>query len=337
MTSKSHEFFVTARDRKHIFRLLSAEGIAYIGRGKGGRGLIGKLAYMLRTDRYLYRLAKEFRPDFFIHFGAVYASHASRFTSAVDIIFDDTDHARLNHLSYVPFTDLICTPASFRRDFGKKHLRFTGFMELCYLHPAYFIPDPDVLDLLGISKNEQFVIIRFISWNALHDRGQAGITLGEKRRVVRELSKFARVFISTEGELPSDLKEYEIKIPPEKMHDALAFAALFFGEGGTMATECSLLGTPNVLVNPLSKNCGVHSELQGKYGLKFFYDSYEAAIEKAVNLLKQPDLKGEWQERRRNMLDEKIDVTAFMMWLVENYPDSVKIMRQCPDYQNNFK
>ena len=33
----------------------------------------------------------------------------------------------------------------------------------------------------------------------------------------------------------------------------------------------------------------------------------------------------------------KIDVTAFMVWFVENYPDSVKIMRENSDYQLRFK
>ena len=37
------------------------------------------------------------------------------------------------------------------------------------------------------------------------------------------------------------------------------------------------------------------------------------------------------------MLSDKIDVTAFMVWFVENYPDSVKIMKDNPDYQLRFK
>jgi hypothetical protein len=31
------------------------------------------------------------------------------------------------------------------------------------------------------------------------------------------------------------------------------------------------------------------------------------------------------------MLSDKIDVTAFMVWFVENYPESVKIMKENPD------
>jgi len=37
------------------------------------------------------------------------------------------------------------------------------------------------------------------------------------------------------------------------------------------------------------------------------------------------------------MLSEKIDVTAFMVWFVENYPESAKIMKENPGYQYRFK
>jgi hypothetical protein len=37
------------------------------------------------------------------------------------------------------------------------------------------------------------------------------------------------------------------------------------------------------------------------------------------------------------MLNEKIDVTSFLTWFIENYPESEKIMKDNPDYQLNFK
>ncbi len=41
--------------------------------------------------------------------------------------------------------------------------------------------------------------------------------------------------------------------------------------------------------------------------------------------------------KRKRMLSDKIDVTAFMIWFIENYPESVKIMKDHPDYQSRFK
>ena len=50
-----------------------------------------------------------------------------------------------------------------------------------------------------------------------------------------------------------------------------------------------------------------------------------------------PNIKKEWKNRRENMLNDKIDVTAFFTWFIENYPQSAQIMRENPDYQYKFK
>jgi len=45
----------------------------------------------------------------------------------------------------------------------------------------------------------------------------------------------------------------------------------------------------------------------------------------------------QFQLRRQKMLLEKIDVTAFLVWFVENYPESAKIMKENPEYQWRFR
>ena len=37
------------------------------------------------------------------------------------------------------------------------------------------------------------------------------------------------------------------------------------------------------------------------------------------------------------MLADKIDITSFMVWFIENYPNSSDIMKKNPEYQYNFK
>ena len=49
------------------------------------------------------------------------------------------------------------------------------------------------------------------------------------------------------------------------------------------------------------------------------------------------NIKEEWQRRRQKMLSEKIDVTAFMVWFIENYPESVRVMKETPEYQYRFE
>jgi len=48
-------------------------------------------------------------------------------------------------------------------------------------------------------------------------------------------------------------------------------------------------------------------------------------------------IREEWQKKREKMLSEKIDVTAFLVWFVETWPDSRKIMKEDPGWQERFK
>ena len=63
----------------------------------------------------------------------------------------------------------------------------------------------------------------------------------------------------------------------------------------------------------------------------------EKAINKGIDLLKKKNLKKDFQQRRVKIMEDKIDVTAFMVWFIENYPKSVKVMKENPDYQYNFR
>ena len=60
-------------------------------------------------------------------------------------------------------------------------------------------------------------------------------------------------------------------------------------------------------------------------------------VNKLKELLNISNIKEAWQIKRQKMLSEKIDVTAFWSWFIENYPKSVTIMKENPDYQYNFR
>jgi len=136
---------------------------------------------------------------------------------------------------------------------------------MAYLHPKYFKPCAEIYKFLNIYPGEKYVVIRFVSWDATHDVGEIGLTNKNKKKLINELIKHAKVIISSESSLPSDLKKYQIQIPAEKMHDVLNYADLYIGEGGTTASECACLGTPNILINSLLKSKtipGVQLELE---------------------------------------------------------------------------
>ena len=336
LIKKGHKVCVTAKSKDISLKLLNNFSIPYNCTGENKKTIIGKFLSIIESDYIILKISLKFKPDLFVSFFSLSASHVGTLFNKPVIAFADTEHAKLSIITTAPFTDVILTPSCFNKYLGNKQIRFNGYMELCYLHPNYFTPNPSILDLLQLKKNEKYVIMRFVSWNAIHDVGHLGLSLEMKHKTVKELSKYAKVFISSEGELPDDLKKYQIKIPPEKMHDALAFATLFLGEGSTMASECAMLGTPAIYVNSLSAGT---LEEQEEYGLIFGFRNSNGVLEKATELLnnRNLNLNKTWQERRYKMLSEKIDVTPFMIWFIENYPNSVKIMKKNPDYQLRFK
>ena len=73
------------------------------------------------------------------------------------------------------------------------------------------------------------------------------------------------------------------------------------------------------------------------YAIHFLPENYNEMLGKIQTLLKLSNLKQEWRNRRKKMLSEKIDVTAFLIWFVENYPESHEVMKNNQNYQVRFK
>jgi len=331
LVKKGHNVMFTAKDKEISRYLLEKYKVNFIILSKNKKGLLKKLLWAIFDSYKFIKIVFSFKPNIILSRLSIHSCIVSWLFHIPHIALSDTEHSF--KLSFSP--NIILTGTSYKKNFGNKHLRYSGYIELCYLHPNRFTPDTSVLDLLGVKQDEKYVIMRFVSWNASHDIGHSGLSLEMKRNAVKELSKYAKVFISSEGELPEDLQKYQIKIPPEKMHDALAFATLFVGEGATMASECACLGTPAIYVNSLA--VGYCTEEDIKYNLIFNFRNSEGVIEKAIEILNTQNLKQEFQQRRQKMLSDKIDVTAFMVWFVENYPESAKIMKENLEYQWSFR
>lgn len=330
----NHKCFVIARDKEVTFEILKAEKIEFKSRGKGGKSLFSKLLYMLKGDLIVLNEICKFKPDVCVSFGSPYLAHASKLMRIPHIAITDTENAKLGILSFKAFTETILTPSCFLSNWGIKQIRFQSYMELSYLHPKYFKFDSNNLELINFNDSKPFVIFRFVSWNANHDYGQKGLSLDFKVKLVKEISKKYSVYISSEGDLPDELQEYSLKIPPEKLHDVLFLSSLYIGEGATTASECVMLGTPAIYVNSL--NSGTLQE-QEKYGLLYGFRNTNGVLEKALELLEIQNLKLEFQILKEKMLTDKIDITSFLVWFIENYPNSKQIMKDNPNYQYNFK
>lgn len=323
MQKRGHEILITAIDKEVSIDLLERYHLSYVSLGHHQKGIGKKILNIPLMDLRMIHAVRRFNPDIFIGFGSIRAAHASRLLRKPCIALDDTEHATFEHILYVPFTDAIITPIWFKKDFGTKHIRYDGYTELAYLHPSYFSPDETVLHEVGLTENDTFVVLRFVSWNASHDRGHKGIK--NKIKLVQELVPFGKVFISSEGLLPLELEQYRIRIPPDRLHHLLYYATLYIGEGATTASECAVMGTHALYVNTL--RLGYTDEEEEAYGLVYTFSDPAAmeqdVVEKAKELLRNKNVKAEGREKRVKLLKDKIDLTQYIIWFVEQYPDSL--------------
>jgi predicted glycosyltransferase len=333
MQAKGHQFLFTCRQKEFEIELLKAEDFNFKSFGKKFNTTLGKVFGLLKFGVLEFFYGLRFKPDLLMSHGSPYAAQASFFLRKPHISFEDTGNMEQVNL-YLPFTDCVLTSNAFHKELGEKQIRYAGYHELAYLHPNNFRPDEAVFKYLKIDSSEKFVLLRFVSWNASHDVNQSGLNLNEKREIIRFLEKTHTVFISAEGDLTAEFEKYRIQIPPEEMHHVLAFADMFIGEGATMASECAVLGTPALYINSIM--AGTIDE-QVYYGLLFNYKNGVQVLEKIKELLADSEIKETFQNRRKQLLDDKIDVTAFMVWFIENYPKSKKIMSDNPEFQYTFK
>jgi hypothetical protein len=84
-----------------------------------------------------------------------------------------------------------------------------------------------------------------------------------------------------------------------------------------MASECAMLGTPAIYVNPLA--VGYCDQLEAKYGLIFNFRNFSGVLDKAKNILRTEGFREDQRPRHEKMLSDKIDVTQFMVDYVEDY------------------
>ena len=231
-----------------------------------------------------------------------------------------------------PFSTHIIAPDSC--DCGRwnfKKISYAGYMKLAYLHPNYFDCEE-----IGSAKT---ALIRLSSLTAYHDTGVTGFDGNTLKAVTERLIGKYQLFISAEGELDPVYREYLLKINPNDLHKILCKSAIIISDSQSMTMEAAMLGIPSVRYNDFAGLIGVLEELEHEYGLTYGIKTSEPEklYGKIEELLNTPDLKQEWQKRRARMLADKIDVTAFMVWFIEHYPESAEIMKKNPDYQYRFR
>ena len=316
---RGHSITITSRDKDVTLYLLDRTGFPHINLGRSGTTPLGLVRELPVRVAKLISVIRRERPAVMTAIAGTFIAPAGRIMKTPSATFYDTEHAGISNAIAYPLTHHLFLPSCYRKTVKSRHVNYNGYHELAYLHPDYFTPDPAILGQLGVREGEKYVIMRFVSWTAGHDIGQRGLSSGMKRTAVEKFSRHAKVFITTEGDLPTDLASYRIDIPPERMHDALYYATLFYGESATMASECAVLGTPAIYLDNVGR--GYTDEQERVYDAVFNYtlspENQEKSITAGIELLQNDTVKAEWREKRNRIIHDKIDVTRFVADTVE--------------------
>ncbi|MDY6865404.1 MAG: DUF354 domain-containing protein, partial [Halobacteriota archaeon] len=219
MRKKGNSVLITAQHKEIAINLMKAYNLEYEYLGEKYKGSVKKMVGTIYRDYLLQKVTKKYNPDILTGILDMYSAHVGKLNKIPSIVFTDTEHAKLANMLTFPFASTICTPSCFKDDLGKKHVKYNGYHELAYLHPNYFKPNPTVLEEIGLNERDNFIIVRFVSWQASHDIGYGGLTLENKKKAVKEFEKYGKVLITSESPLPSEFEKYRISVPPEKIHD----------------------------------------------------------------------------------------------------------------------
>ena len=263
LKNQGHKVLITAREKDITISLLKHYKLNYTLLSKARKSLWGLGLELLQRQCQLCPLLLKHHIQVCVSVTGACNVHIARILGIPCLVFYDTEHAKLQNKLTIPFATKFITPQAYQKHEGINHVTYKGFHDLAYLHPDYFTPDPRVLDLLKIKTGQKYVILRFVGWGAAHDIGHQGLSHQMKKNIIELfLKKGIKVFIVSETDLSDEFKDFLFPIPPEKMHDALYYATMYIGEGGSMASESAILGTPAIFVSTLT--AGVFEELEKK-------------------------------------------------------------------------
>ena len=321
LEARGHEVLILARDYDCTTDLLTYYDLPFVVYGRHGTDRYTRAAFareFLGHMRTAVREARRFDPD--VIFGrGVYAAYTGALLRTRTVLLLDSEPSTFAHSIASPFASLVLSPRAFETDLGKRHYTFAGFKECGYLHPDVFAPDRSVREELGVASDERFVLVRFNSYNALHDVGDAGLTDDERRRLVETLAEYATVFVSDESGTFDfdDVDARPYALHPARIHDVLAEASLLVAETGTMVTEAALLGTPAIACGAfVAWRLGEFVELEHQDLISATTD-FDEIVECATMLLTDPSTEATWTAKRDDYMRDKVNLTDLLVRAVE--------------------
>jgi len=315
-SAEGHECAVVARDKDVTLELLRAFGIPHVVLAGVGRTQLGRARELLAREARMLSLARRLRPHLVIGTSA-HAARVAFCVGAKSAVLNDDDAAAVplfRWLSY-PLASAIVTPSCLAHEgHGPRHLTYPSYHALFYLHPARFAPDPGIRAELGLPDGGRFGIVRLSALAAHHDTGVRGLTESLVARLRRDLPGEVRLFVTSEKPLSDELRRFALPMAAPRLHHAVALADFVLGDSQTMTAEAAVLGVPAFRLNDFVGRISYLRELEA-YGLAFGFrpGEEEKALAAVQDVVRRPDRRELFAERRRRMLAERIDPLPWLL------------------------
>lgn len=320
-----HETLVVGRDKDVTLALLDAFDIPHLVHGRSGHtNLFGQTRELLGRSRFLARTAREFGADVVLtrNPAGVQAARLAGIPGVFDT--DDGTGAGIHFAAAKPFAHWITTPDCLQEDHGRRHVTYPSYKALAYLHPDRFTPDPAIREEVGLGAGEPLFLVRLVAYDASHDSGAAGLTVDTRREVIELLTDHGRVGITSEQPLTPELEPYRLRVPPHRMHHAIAAAAAIVGDSQTVAAEAACLGVPAFRLSSFSGRLDYLTEIEERYGLlRSFRPGQERDLLDALQqAVADPDgLREQAAAGHARLLEDKVDLTSWYAAFVHRVVD----------------
>ena len=317
LEKENHEVLFTCRDYDYVVSLfdLLQRDVEVLGK-HGGGSLYGKLKAGNERINLIADYVNSFdkKPDYHISFACPESTRVA-FGLAIPVIsVNDSPHAKAVAKLTVPYTKHLvyssCIPKEKWLSQGALEHQlqpYDGIDEVAWLKD--YKPDAAVLESLGLSKNERFIVARPEESSAAYmlDKGMAGQTnldvIFDKLFPIYD--GLAVVFPRYKSQEELMLSKYKDKIIiPPKAVDTLSlyfFSDLCITGGATMAREAAAIGTPSISYYPhpldvLEYISSIGIPLYNEYKL-------ENAIAKTIDLIESPGDKISIQEKTNKIIN----------------------------------
>lgn len=342
LKKKGSKVKVLIKTKDILEYLLNEDGIDYknIQSIPRGNSQLSILMAAFRRTFAVVKEAKRIKADILVGTDSSVAQTAFILRKdSITVLEDDDDVIRnLARLTY-PFTSCILVPRVCNTGpYDRKRIAYDGYMKLAYLHPNFFTPNESIIHEYGI--HEKFILIRLSQLSAHHDINIRGLNF----KVIEEIITLAEkanynIYITSESKIDDRFSQYKLNIRFNDMHHVLAVAGILISDSQSMSMEAAMLGVPSLRFSDFAGRISVLEELEHKYGLTYGIptDNPSKLINKLKEFLSNSNLKDDFVSRRKKMLADKINVTSFLTWFIDNYPESKKIMKENPDYQYKFR